>query len=141
MTLTGPIGATRKMVLSVRKAMMEEDLNSYIEQEFRPLDEAQVEWLLDIATKVRDMAGNTNLTFEERNLMDVVAHQLVRLMSMTLAGFELYSLWNKIARLLRDEILAALEDVILNDAKFDLSQFPTVSEMFNNEVKVADDEY
>jgi hypothetical protein len=108
---------------------MDENLNSYLEQEFMPLDENQVKWLLEIASKVKDLSSSDALTLNERSLLDVVSHQLIRLTSMTLAGFELYSMWNSLAKLLHQEILIAIENSTLNAAQLNLSQFPTVAQM------------
>jgi hypothetical protein len=110
---------------------MEDDANidSYFEQEFRPLDEVQVQWLLEVAHKVSGMSDNEALSLADRSLMDVAAHQLIRLTSMTLAGFELYSTWHKIARLLHEEILIAIENSVLNKSNVDLSDFPTITQL------------
>lgn len=122
---------------------MDENVSSYLEQEFRALDSDQVDWLLGIASKLAAMEDDPNLrnlSIEHKSLLNIASHQILRLTSMTLAGFQLYSSWHAIAIRLHDEILLAVEESILgysNIEDFQFSTLPTTIEqieVINNEL-------
>jgi hypothetical protein len=118
---------------------MDENVSSYLEQEFRPLDSDQVDWLLNIASKLVAMEDDPNLSIEHKSLLNIASHQIVRLTSMTLAGFQLYSSWHAIATRLHNEILLAVEESILgysNIEDFQFSTLPTTIE----QIEVIDNE-
>jgi hypothetical protein len=136
--LTWSAQSTRHVKSIARKADMD-NIDSYAEQQFYPLDEAQTQWLVDVASKVRHLSLNESLTLDEQSLLDVAAHQIVRLTSMTIAGFELFSLWNILAKELEQQMISGIHNAINDGLIIDVTTFPSIEKMIE-QIKAENNE-
>lgn len=105
---------------------MTENLEDYVSEEFLPPDQAQIEWLLNLSQFLRQYEGDQRFTFDEQNVMSLCSRQIVRLLSMTMAGFHLYTEWREIAFNLKSEIENVVGNFSLHGGKLTMSHFPSL---------------
>ena len=105
---------------------MGDNIEDYALEEFLPPDESQIEWLVDLATNLLTLSNDERLSFDERNVLSVSSRQILRLLSMCLAGFHLYSQWRSAALALIDEITKVLSNKDLCGEMLDRSYFPSL---------------
>lgn len=60
------------------------------ENEFRPLDDEAVDSLLQLAAGLQLLKKNNVLSHDELSIVEQAAHQLPRLLAMTVGGYSLY---------------------------------------------------
>lgn len=61
------------------------------EDEFKPLDEQRIEFIVGLATDIKDIAQHSNLGDIEKQIIELASHQMLVMVSMTLAGYDLYT--------------------------------------------------
>lgn len=61
------------------------------EDEFKPFDDDRVEFISGLVADVQAIQQSDNLTEREKDILGVAAHNMLVMLSMTLAGYELYT--------------------------------------------------
>lgn len=74
------------------------------EEEFMPLSMDDIEFLLELAASVSDLSEVKSLPHEVASLLEVARTQILRLTAMTCAGYELYTLNNKLMNIYLAEV-------------------------------------
>ena len=105
---------------------MTDDVEDFESEEFLPPDEDQIEWLIGLSQQLKLLSDDYRFTFNERSMLGVSSRQIVRLLSMTMAGFHLYANWRELALMLKFEIENVLDNHHLHDGLLDISHFPSL---------------
>lgn len=79
------------------------------EKEFEPLTNEKVDFILNLIENVKVLSENPEFGLEPRSVLEVAGHQMHVLLSMTLAGFDLYRSIAVLAEGLHDEATRLLE--------------------------------
>lgn len=106
---------------------MKDNIDDYSTEEFLPPDDDQIEWLVGLATQLKRWSVEERFTFDERNVLNLCSRQIIRLLSMSMAGFNLYAEWREAASRLESEVLAALDSQDTEQKSLNISHFPTLS--------------
>jgi len=62
-----------------------------VEDEFKPLDEERIKFIVGLACDIKDIAARSSLTDIDKQIIELASHQMMVMTSMTLAGYDLYA--------------------------------------------------
>ena len=100
-----------------------------VEDEFKPLDEGRIEFLIGLASDIKDIAERSSLTDIDKQIIELASHQMMVMTSMTLAGFDLYDQHMHHAVNLYDEARHLLNCIkAMAPESADLIQTPAMNE-------------
>lgn len=79
------------------------------ENEFEPLSSDKVDFLLDLVANVKGLSKDDGFGLENQSVLELAGHHMLVLLSMTLAGFDLYRSVSTLAAGLHDEASRFME--------------------------------